>query len=172
MALLGFPLAAGVSVAGEPESCAGSLLTVEDPHVPAPRGLQTVCRDCRALLCPQPRSRRHLPNLSARERAQAVPASRHRPQSLIAEAPTHRRRHAAGGRSLRIWLYLRAQDAHWRRSGRSDSPHRLGGWRNRLRRVMLRREVKPSHQQLFNGVIGWGRLGTDIAILVLTGSLS
>jgi len=110
--------------------------------------------------------------LRARERAQAVHASRHRPQSLIAEAPTHRRRHAAGGRSLRIWLYLRAQDAHWRRSGRSDSPHRLGGWRNRLRRVMLRREVKPSHQQLFNGVIGWGRLGTDIAILVSTGSLS
>ena len=27
--------------------------------------------------------------------------------------------------------------------GRSDRPHRLGGWRNRLRRDMLRRGVKP-----------------------------
>ena len=153
MALLGFPLAAGVSVAGEPESCAGSLLTVEDPHVPAPRGLQAVCRDCRALLCPQPRSRRHVPNLSARERAQAVPASRHRPQSLIAEAPTHRRRHAAGGRSLRIWLYLRAHDTHWHRSGRSDCPQRLGGWLYRLRRVTFPRGVKSSHQRLFNGLV-------------------
>ena len=30
------------------------------------------------------------------------------PQSLITEAPTHRRRHSAGGCSRRIWLYLRA----------------------------------------------------------------
>jgi len=53
-----------------------------------PRGLQAAFRDCRALLCPQPRSRRHAPNLAAqaRERAQAVPASYRRPQSLIAEA--------------------------------------------------------------------------------------
>ena len=51
--------------------------------------------------------------LRARERAQAVHASRHRPQSLIAEAPTHRRRHAAGGRGRRIWLYLRARYTHY-----------------------------------------------------------
>jgi len=39
MALLGFPLAAGVPAAGEPGSvCAGSFLAVEDPHAPAPRG--------------------------------------------------------------------------------------------------------------------------------------
>ena len=31
----------------------------------------------------------------------------------------------------------------WSRPGRSDRPHRLGGWRNRLRRDMLRRGVKP-----------------------------
>jgi len=56
--------------------------TVEDPQAPTPRGaarghqqprasqvqgrprgLQAECRDCRALLCPQPRPRRHAPNL-------------------------------------------------------------------------------------------------------------
>ena len=92
----------------------------------------------------------------ARERAQAVPASRHRPKSLIAEAQTHRRRHAAGGRGRRIWLYLRAHDTHWHRSGRSDRPHRLGGWLNRLRRLMFCRWVKPSHRRLFNGLLRVG----------------
>ena len=51
-----------------------------------------------------------------RERAQETPAPRRRPQSLIADASTHRRRHPAGG---------------------------CGGWRNRLRRVMFCRAVKP-----------------------------
>ena len=59
------------------------------------------------------------------------------------DAQTDRRRHPAGGRGGRIWLYLRAYCASWSRSGRSDGPHRLGGWRNRLRRVMFRRRVKP-----------------------------
>ena len=33
-----FPVAAGVSAAGEPGSCAGPFLAIEDPHAPAPRG--------------------------------------------------------------------------------------------------------------------------------------
>ena len=98
-----------------------------------------------ALLCAQPRSRRHAPDMAARarERAQAIPAPCRRPQSESPDAQTDRRRHPAGGRGGRIWLYLRAYCASWSRSGRSDGPHRLGGWRNRLRRVMFRRRVKP-----------------------------
>ena len=42
-----------------------------------------------------------------------------------------------------IWRLVRACYPHWRRPGRSDRPHRLGGWRNQLRRDMLRRGVKP-----------------------------
>ena len=107
--------------------------------------LQAARRDRRALLCAQPRSRRHAPDMAARarERAQAIPAPCRRPQSESPDAQTDRRRHPAGGRGGRIWLYLRAYCASWSRSGRSDGPHRLGGWRNRLRRVMFRRRVKP-----------------------------
>ena len=58
-------------------------------------------RDRRALLCPQPRSRRYAPDLASgpRERAQAIPASRRRPQPIVADAPTHRRRHPEGWRA-------------------------------------------------------------------------
>ena len=107
--------------------------------------LQAARRDRRALLCAQPRSRRHAPDMAARarERAQAIPAPCRRPQSESPDAQTDRRRHPAGGRGGRIWLYLRAYCASWSRSGRSDGPHRLGGWRNRLRRDMFRRRVKP-----------------------------
>ena len=107
--------------------------------------LQAARRDRRALLCAQPRSRRHAPDMAARarERAQAIPAPCRRPQSESPDAQTDRHRHPAGGRGGRIWLYLRAYCASWSRSGRSDGPHRLGGWRNRLRRVMFRRRVKP-----------------------------
>ena len=107
--------------------------------------LQAARRDRRALLCAQPRSRRHAPDMAARarERAQAIPAPCRRPQSESPDAQTDRRRHPAGGRGGRIWLYLRAYCASWSRSGRSDGPHRLGGWRNRLRRVMFRRRLKP-----------------------------
>ena len=106
--------------------------------------LQAARRDRRALLCAQPRSRRHAPDMAARarERAQAIPAPCRRPQSESPDAQTDRRRHPAGGRGGRIWLYLRAYCANWSRSGRSDGPHRLGGWRNRLRRVM----VSPSSE--------------------------
>ena len=107
--------------------------------------LQAARRDRRALLCPQPRSRRYAPDLASgpRERAQAIPASRRRPQPIVADAPTHRRRHPEGGRGGRNWRLVRACYARWSRPGRSDRPHRLGGWRNRLRRDMLRRGVKP-----------------------------
>ena len=40
MALLGFPFAAGALAAGEPGSCAGSILAVEDPHAPAPQAFK------------------------------------------------------------------------------------------------------------------------------------
>ncbi len=53
------------------------------------------------------------------------------------------------GTSLAIWRYFRACCARWSRSGRSDRPHRLGGWRNRRRRVMFRRGVKPGQWCLF-----------------------
>ena len=52
---------------------------------------------------------------------------------------------------ISLWLYLRAHYAHWRRSGRSDSPHRLEGWRNRLRRVMFRRGVEPGQGGFLTG---------------------
>ena len=60
-------------------------------------------RDRRALLCAQPRSRRHAPDMAARarERAQAIPAPCRRPQSESPDAQTDRRRHpreaVAGG---------------------------------------------------------------------------
>ena len=62
-----------------------------------------------ALLCPQPRSRRYAPDLASgpRERAQAIPASRRRPQPIVADAPTHRRRHPEGGRGGRNWRLVR-----------------------------------------------------------------
>ena len=70
-------------------------------------------------------------------------ASRRRPQPIVADAPTHRRRHPEGGRGGRNWRLVRACYARWSRPGRSDRPHRLRGWRNCLRRDMLRRGVKP-----------------------------
>ena len=74
----------------------------------------------RSFLCAQPRSRRHAPDMAARarERAQAIPAPCRRPQSESPDAQTDRRRHPAGGRGGRIWLYLRAYCASWSRSGR------------------------------------------------------
>ena len=61
-----------------------------------------------------------------RERAQAIPASRRRPQPIVADAPTHRRRHPEGGRGGRNWRLVRACYARWSRPGRSDRPHRFG----------------------------------------------
>ena len=92
--------------------------------------LQAARRDRRALLRPQPRSRRHAPDLASgpRERAQAIPAPRRRPQPIVADAPTHRRRHPARGRGGRIWRYFRAAHAHRGHAGRT------GGSRKAARR--------------------------------------
>ena len=113
--------------------------------------LQAACRDRRALLCPHPRSRRYAPDLASRvrERAQEIPDPCRGLQPLVADAPTHRRRHPEGGRGRRIWRLVRACYARWRRPGRSGRPHHLGGWRNRLRRDMLRSGVKPGQWRLF-----------------------
>ena len=65
--------------------------------------LQAARRDRRALLCAQPRSRRHAPDMAARarERAQAIPAPCRRPQSESPDAQTDRagtpREAVAGG---------------------------------------------------------------------------
>ena len=67
--------------------------------------------------------------------AQAIPASRRRPQPIVADAPTHRRRHPEGGRGGRNWRLVRALrplEPSW-----SFRSHRLGGWRNRLRRDIV-----------------------------------
>ena len=49
------------------------------------------------------------------------------PQSESPDAQTDRRRHPAGGRGGRIWLYLRAYCASWSRSGRSESSSSRNG---------------------------------------------
>ncbi len=66
--------------------------------------------------------------LRGRENVQAIPAPRRRPQPIVADAPTHRRRHPARGRGGRIWRYFRAAHAHrghadWsRKAARRFSP--------------------------------------------------
>ncbi len=50
-------------------------------------------------------------------------------------------------------LYFRAYCARWSRSGRSDRPHRLGGWRNRISLVMFHRGVKPGQWRLFQRAV-------------------
>ncbi len=119
----------------------------------AARGLQAARRDRRALLCPQPRSRRHAPDLASgpRERAQAIPASRRRPQPLVADAPTHRRRHPAGGRGGRIWLYFRAAHAH---RGHAGSTGGLGKRPDGFRRRIPHLGVRAGKSHLINGLIG------------------
>ena len=97
--------------------------------------LQAARRDRRALLRPQPRSRRHAPDLASgpRERAQAIPAPRRRPQPIVADAPTHRRRHPARGRGGRIWRYFRAAHAHRGHAGRTGGlAKRPDGFRRRI----------------------------------------
>ena len=105
--------------------------------------LQAARRDRRALLCPQPRSRRYAPDLASgpREHAQAIPASRRRPQPIVGDAPTHRRRHPEGGRGGRNWRLVRACYARWepswsfrsssssRRMAKPPSPRYASPWR-------------------------------------------
>ena len=75
--------------------------------------------------------------LRGRENVHAIPAPCRRPQSSLLM-----RKLGAGTprEAVAVFACLLRQRS---RSGRSDGPHRLGGWRNRLRRVMFRRRVKP-----------------------------
>ena len=74
--------------------------------------LQAARRDRRALLRPQPRSRRHAPDLASgpRERAQAMEVllyvAGHNLSLLMRQLIE--RRHPARGRGGRIWRYFRA----------------------------------------------------------------
>ncbi len=141
------------------------MMRLNDGRSPTPDRMQPsgVSREAFKLraeiverLCPQPRSRRYAPDLASgpRERAQAIPASRRRPQPIVADAPTHRRT-APRRRPWRIGIgvLVRACYARWSRPGRSDRPHRLGGWRTRLRRDMRRRGVKSRSMSLFQRAV-------------------
>ena len=118
-----------------------------------PRGLQAARRDRRALLCPQPRSWRHATNLAARARecAQAVPAPRRRPQSIVTDAPAHRCRHPAGGRGGRIWRYFRSAHAHRGHAGGTGGlAKRPDGFRRRIPHL----GVRAGKSHLINGLLG------------------
>jgi len=69
-------------------------------------------------------------------------------------------------RKAGIWLYFRAYCTRWSRSGRSDRPHCLVGWRNRLRRVMFRRGVKPGQWRPFQRAANTAAGGTANRCLV------
>ncbi len=117
-----------------------------------PRGLQAARRDRRALLCPQPRSWRHATNLAARARecAQAIPAPRRRPQSIVTDAPAHRRRHPAGGRGGRIWRYFRSAHAHRGHAGGTGGlAKRPDGFRRRIPHL----GVRAGKSHLINGLL-------------------
>ena len=117
-----------------------------------PRGLQAARRDRRALLCPQPRSWRHATNLAARARecAQAIPASRRRPQSIVTDAPAHRRRHPARGRGGRIWRYFRSAHAHRGHAGGTGGlAKRPDGFRRRIPHL----GVRAAKSHLINGLL-------------------
>ena len=116
--------------------------------------LQLTRRDRRAFLRPLSRSRRYAPNLAARtrERAQALPAPRRRPQPLLADAPTDRRRHpeTSGGRG--IWLDFSGDDApgyprhrpppHKERSSRLCRNNSMFGLRSRKKRLVQRAALR------------------------------
>ena len=83
----------------------------------------------------------HAPDLASgpRERAQAIPAPRRRPQPIVADAPTHRRRHPARGRGGRIWRYFRAAHAHRGHAGRTGGlAKRPDGFRRRIPHLGVR----------------------------------
>ena len=85
-----------------------------------------------------------------RERAQAIPASRRRPQPLVADAPTHRRRHPARGRGGRIWRYFHAAHAHRGHAGRTGGlAKRPDGFRRRIPHL----GVRAGKSHLINGLL-------------------
>ena len=137
-----------------------------------PRGLQAARRDRRALLCPQPGSRRRMrrPLECAGARTCTSDPLLHvaghnlsllMRQRIGAGTP---REAVAGG----YGYYSRAYCARWSRSGRSDRPHRPGGWRNRLRRSMFRRGVNPGQWRLFQRAVYTSPVGASIGHLQLS----
>ena len=93
--------------------------------------LQAASRDRRNLLRPQPRSRRQKFRTWLRGRENVhkrylLHVAGH--NLIVADAPTHRRRHPARGRGGRIWRYFRAAHAHRGHAGRT------GGLANLARR--------------------------------------
>ena len=89
--------------------------------------------------------------LSGREQcAQAIPAPRRRPQSIVTDAPAHRRRHPAGGRGGRIWRYFRSAHAHRGHAGGTGGlAKRPEGFRRRIPHL----GVRAGKSHLINGVI-------------------
>ena len=99
--------------------------------------------------------KRHATNLAARARecAQTIPAPRRRPQSIVTDAPAHRRRHPAGGRGGRIWRYFRSAHAHRGHAGGTGGlAKRPDGFRRRIPHL----GVRAGKSHLINGLIGHG----------------
>ena len=107
-------------------------------------------------LCPQPRSWRHATNLAARARecAQAIPAPRRRPQSIVTDAPAHRRRHPAGGRGGRIWRYFCSAHAH---RGHAGGTGGLAKQPDGFRRRIPHLGVRAGKSHLINGLLRTAR---------------
>ena len=82
--------------------------------------------------------------------AEAVPAPRRRPQSIVTDAPAHRRRHPAGGRGGRIWRYFRSAHAHRSHAGGTGGlAKRPDGFRRRI----LHLGVRAGKSHLINGLL-------------------
>ena len=76
--------------------------------------------------------------------------SRRRPQPIVADAPTHRRRHPARGRGGRIWRYFRAAHAHRGHAGRTGGlAKRPDGFRRRIPHL----GVRAGKSHLINGLL-------------------
>ena len=101
------------------------------------------------------------PCARARECAQAIPAPRRRPQSIVTDAPAHRRRHPAGGRGGRIWRYFRSAHAHRGHAGGTGGlAKRPDGFRRRIPHL----GVRAGKSHLINGLlcpslVSWTRGG-------------
>ena len=71
-------------------------------------------------------------------------------QPIVADAPTHRRRHPARGRGGRIWRYFRAAHAHRGHAGRTGGlAKRPDGFRRRIPHL----GVRAGKSHLINGLL-------------------
>ena len=78
-----------------------------------------------------------------------TPAPRRRPQSIVTDAPAHRRRHPAGGRGGRIWRYFRSAHAHRGHAGGTGGlAKRPDGFRRRIPHL----GVRAGKSHLINGL--------------------